>query len=97
VPSFPGTVTTFFRGDGTYNVPPTITSGAPGYAPAFPNNTTTFFRGDGTYPIKFAAEKPAAFLTIDDRAFCFEGDWNEIEPVVLLDFKPWNKRERIAS
>lgn len=44
------------------------------------------------YPIGFAYEKPAAFLTIDDRAFCFEGDWSEIEPTDLLNFKPWNKR-----
>lgn len=52
---------------------------------------------DCVYPIDFAAEKPAAFLTIDDRAFCFEGDWSEIEPAELLDFKPWNKRPKPAS
>lgn len=45
------------------------------------------------YPIVFAYEKPAAFLTIDDRAICFEGDWNDLEPADLLNFKPWNKRE----
>ncbi|SRR6266852_3381247 len=55
---------------------------------------------DASYPIKFAPEKPAAFLTIDDRAFCFEGDWNELDPAELLNFKPWNKRpkpEALAS
>ena len=44
------------------------------------------------YPITFAYEKPAAFLTIDDRAICFEGNWNEFNPADLLNFKPWNKR-----
>ena len=44
------------------------------------------------YPIDFATEKPAAFLTIDDRAVCFEGDWEGLEPADLLNFKPWNKR-----
>jgi hypothetical protein len=47
---------------------------------------------DAAYPITFAAEKPAAFLTIDDRAVCFEGDWSELNPAELLEFKPWNKR-----
>ena len=36
------------------------------------------------YPITFSHEKPAAFLTIDDRALCF-GDR-------AGRFKPWNKR-----
>ena len=44
------------------------------------------------YPITFSHEKPPAFLTIDDRAIPFEGDWSEIEPADLLNFKPWNKR-----
>lgn len=44
------------------------------------------------YPITFAHEKPAAFLTIDDRALCFDGDWSKIHPADLLGFKPWNKR-----
>jgi hypothetical protein len=44
------------------------------------------------YPIKFDAEKPPAFLTIDDRALTFEGDWEALDPQTLLAFKPWNKR-----
>lgn len=48
--------------------------------------------GGPDYPITFAYEKPAAFLTIDDRALCFEGDWSDIEPADLRNFKPWNKR-----
>lgn len=48
--------------------------------------------GGGEYPIGFAYEKPSAFLTIDDRAICFEGDWSELDPGSMLSFKPWNKR-----
>ncbi len=44
------------------------------------------------YPITFSHEKPAAFLTIDDRCIPFEGDWSDMEPADLLNFKPWNKR-----
>jgi hypothetical protein len=42
--------------------------------------------------IEFSCEKPAAFLTIDDRAICFDGDWSALDPFKLAEFKPWNKR-----
>ena len=41
--------------------------------------------------IEWPNEKPAAFITIDDRALTFEGVWPNIE--TLKTFKPWNKRD----
>jgi hypothetical protein len=39
--------------------------------------------------LKYPKEKPPAFLTIDDRALTFSGEW--WDPKELLDFKPWNR------
>lgn len=40
--------------------------------------------------LSFPTQKPAANMTIDDRAFCFGGRFPPIEWIV--NFKPWNKR-----
>ena len=39
--------------------------------------------------LQFPLTKPAAFLTIDDRAICFDGTWPDVDE--LLTFKSWNK------
>ena len=36
--------------------------------------------------------KPAAWMTIDDRAMQFTGRWPDLEEIAA--FKPWNKRPR---
>jgi hypothetical protein len=39
--------------------------------------------------LKFPTQKPSAFLTIDDRCWCFNGAFPNIRE--LLQFKPWNR------
>ena len=40
--------------------------------------------------LKFPTKKPAAFLTIDDRAICFTGEFPPTSE--MMSFKPWNKK-----
>lgn len=42
--------------------------------------------------LQWPTGKPSAFLTIDDRAIQFNGDWSTHNIDDLLNFKPWNKR-----
>lgn len=41
--------------------------------------------------IVFPVDKPIAYLTIDDRAWCFQGTFPSPEEIAA--FTPWNKRE----
>jgi hypothetical protein len=40
--------------------------------------------------IKWPLEKPGAFVTLDDRALTFSGEWPSMD--TLLAFRPWHKR-----
>lgn len=46
--------------------------------------------------LSFPTQKPAAFLTIDDRAVCFHGNFDVLSPTELLHFEPWNKKKVVA-
>jgi hypothetical protein len=39
--------------------------------------------------LQWPQEKPLAFVTLDDRALTFTGQWPSLES--LLAFRPWNK------
>lgn len=51
--------------------------------------------GDLADVLTFPTQKPAAFLTIDDRAICFDGTFPDV--ITMKAFKPWNKREEIGG
>ena len=42
----------------------------------------------------FSAKKPPAYLTIDDRAVCFKGDWSapDLTLQALQDFQSWTQK-----
>jgi hypothetical protein len=40
--------------------------------------------------IEWPLEKPAALVTLDDRALTFTGEWPSMD--ALLTFTPWNKK-----
>jgi hypothetical protein len=52
-----------------------------------PNGSTEFSLFD------FSAAKPPAWLTIDDRALCFNGNWADpnFSVQTMRNFRPWNK------
>jgi hypothetical protein len=45
--------------------------------------------------IQWPTAKPAAMVTLDDRALTFTGQWPAVED--LLAFEPWNKKTRVKA
>ena len=45
--------------------------------------------------LEFPTRKPASFLTIDNRALCFEGTFPS--PEEILSFRPWYRRKGMLS
>lgn len=45
-----------------------------------------------TKRIKWPWFKPAAFITIDDRALTFSGNWSDYTPDRVRAFQPWMKK-----
>jgi hypothetical protein len=46
--------------------------------------------GPGLSSVRFVTDKPAALVTLDDRAITFTGVWPPLD--TLINFKPWNKK-----
>jgi hypothetical protein len=44
--------------------------------------------------IVFVSEKPSAFITIDDRCICFDGNWSDprFDPQEILKFTAWYQK-----
>lgn len=45
--------------------------------------------------IEWPTEKPAAMVTLDDRALTFDGTWPNVDD--LKAFQPWNKRPKLGA